>query len=206
LWLLDILNRTVHNAAMARPIEFDRSLALNKALVLFWRKGYQASSLADLLQAMEISRSSLYAAFGDKRRLFLECLELFAQRTKDILQQARVDKPPVEALRSFFEFTSIGPRRSKAGWGCMLVNTVLETAGVDDELSARASDLLTGVQAAFEDCLREAGCTPERAAELAAFLMLVNEGIRVSSRRKLSRRQQLDQIDTTFRLLGSATA
>jgi TetR/AcrR family transcriptional repressor of nem operon len=191
---------------MPRPREFDRAVALNKALVLFWRKGYQASSLADLLQVMEISRSSLYAAFGDKRRLFLECLELFAQRTKDILQQARVDQPPVEALRSFFEFSSVGPRGSKAGWGCLLVNTVLETAGVDDELSTRAGDLLAGMQAAFEDCLRDAGCSPDRAAELAAFLMLVNEGIRVSCRYRLSRRQQLEQIDTTFRLLESATA
>ena len=54
---------------MARPLEFNRSQATNQALVLFWRKGYQASSLADLLAAMGIARSSFYAAFTDKRTL-----------------------------------------------------------------------------------------------------------------------------------------
>ena len=190
---------------MARPVQFERSRAVDRAVALFWRRGYQAASLSALLAAMEISRSSFYASFGDKRSLFVECLELFAERTRDILLRARADHAPVDALRSFFELTFDGSRRSKAGWGCMLVNTVLEMSGVDDDLSARASQMLAGIQGAFDDCLRDAGCTPQRAAELAAFLMLVNEGLRVSSRRKLSHRKQLEQIDTTFRLLRSAT-
>jgi AcrR family transcriptional regulator len=70
---------------MARHIEFDGSRAVNRALALYWRKGCQATSLADLVAAMGISRSSFWAAFTDKRH-----------------------------------------------WGCMLVNTVLEMAGVDD--------------------------------------------------------------------------
>ncbi len=55
--------------AMARPIEFDHHQALDKALLLFWRKGYQATSLADLVEFMGISRSSSYSAFQDKRSL-----------------------------------------------------------------------------------------------------------------------------------------
>jgi TetR/AcrR family transcriptional repressor of nem operon len=198
------MDQSVQNRIVARPAEFERSVALDRALVLFWRKGYHTSSLADLLQAMEIGRSSFYAAFDDKRSLFLECLDLFAERTKDILLRARADQPPVDALRYFFERTLLGPRGSKAGWGCMLVNTVLELAGVDDELSARASELLAGIEDAFEDCLRDAGCGSNRAAELAAFLMLINEGLRVSNRRKSSPRQELSHIDTTFRFLRSA--
>jgi TetR/AcrR family transcriptional repressor of nem operon len=190
---------------VARPVEFERAVAVDRALALFWRKGYHASSLADLLRTTGIGRSSFYAAFGDKRRLFVECLELFARRTTDILLRARADHAPVDALRAFFEHTFTGQPRSKAGWGCLLVNTVLEMAGVDDALSARASELLGDIEGAFADCLRDAGCTPERAAELASFLMLTNEGLRVSSRRKLSHRHQLDQIDTTFRLLRSET-
>ena len=54
---------------MARPIEFDHHQALDKALLLFWRKGYQATSLADLVEFMGISRSSSYSAFQDKRSL-----------------------------------------------------------------------------------------------------------------------------------------
>ncbi|MEO1614161.1 MAG: helix-turn-helix domain-containing protein [Pseudomonadota bacterium] len=59
---------------------------------LFWRQGYQATSLADLLAAMEIGRSSFYAAFTDKRSLFIECLDLFSSRTIDLLHRSRATK------------------------------------------------------------------------------------------------------------------
>ena len=189
---------------MARELEFNRSAVLDKALVLFWRKGYQAASLSDLLEAMEIGRSSFYATYGDKRSLYLECLVVFGKRTKDVLLRARKDNAPLDALRSFFEYTATGQRGQRTEWGCMLVNTVLELAGVDDDLSARASSLLAEMQAEFERCLRDSGVVRKRAAELASFLMLFNEGIRVSSRRKASRDQQLADIDTTFRLIASA--
>lgn len=194
---------------MARPIEFDRPRAVNKALVLFWRKGYQASSLADLLAATGIGRSSFYAAFTDKRSLFIECLDLFAARTLELLQRARAEMPPVDALQSFFERNFIGARgvgAARGHWGCMLVNTVLEMAGVDDDLAARASHHLSEMQRIFQACLQDAGAAPARAEELAAMLMLFNEGIRVSSRRRLPDAQHLQPIATTFRLIRSAIA
>ena len=197
---------------MARPLEFDRSKAVNKALVLFWRKGYQASSLADLLSAMGIGRSSFYAAFTDKRTLFLECLDLFAARTVDVVQRARSEMPPVDALQHFFERNFIGVPGSGVAasasrhWGCMLVNTVLEMAGVDDELAARASRHLGEMQRVFQACLRDAGAKAARAEDLAAMLMLLNEGIRVSSRRRLPDVQHLQPITTTFELIRSAVA
>lgn len=197
---------------MARPLEFDRSKAVNKALVLFWRKGYQASSLADLLSAMGIGRSSFYAAFTDKRTLFLECLDLFAARTVDVVQRARSEMPPVDALQHFFERNFIGVPGSGVAasasrhWGCMLVNTVLEMAGVDDELAARASRHLGEMQRVFQACLRDAGAKAARAEDLAAMLMLLNEGIRVSSRRRLPDVQHLQPISTTFELIRRAVA
>lgn len=197
---------------MARPVEFDRSKAVNKALVLFWRKGYQASSLADLLAAMGIGRSSFYAAFTDKRTLFLECLDVFAVRTVELVQRARSEMPPVDALQHFFERNFIGAPGSGVGasasrhWGCMLVNTVIEMAGVDDELAQRASRHLGEVQCIFQECLQQAGAEAARAEELAAMLMLFNEGIRVSSRRQLTDAQHLRPITTTFGLIRSAVA
>lgn len=83
----------------------------------------------------------------------------------------------------------------------MLVNTILEMAGVDDALSARASQHLAAFQAMFEDFLVEAGHEPLRARELAALLMVLNEGIRVSSRRDLPPEEQLMPIQATFRLI-----
>lgn len=201
---LTLVDRSVQYGAMARPIEFDRSLARDKALVLFWRKGYQATSIADLLAAMAISRSSFYAAFGDKRTLFLECLDLFAERTGDAMRRTRAVLPPIDALQQFFERNFVGARVAQGKLGCMMVNTILEMAGVDDALSARASQHLAAMQAVFEDFLVEAGHEPLRARELAALLMLVNEGIRVSSRRDIPPEEQLLPIQATFRLIRSA--
>ncbi len=205
-WLV-IVNQLVQNASMARPIEFDRSKAVNRALALFWCQGYQGSSLADLLTAMGIGRSSFYSAFTDKRSLFIECLDLFSSRTIALLQRSRAQMPPVDALQDFFERNFIGTGGTAAArghWGCMLVNTVLEMAGVDDELSSRASRHLSDMQRVFQACLQDAGTTPAQAKELAAMLMLMNEGIRVSSRRRLPDAQHLQPIATTFRLIRNA--
>ena len=109
-------------------------------------------------------------------------------------------------LRSFF----LQPISEEAGerwaWGCMLVNTVLELAGVDDALCAHARRRLAEVEAAFEACLSDTGCGAAKAAELSAFLMVVNEGLRVSSRRALPQPVHRAQIETTFRLLESTIA
>ena len=200
------MNLAVQNASVARPIEFDRPQAVNRALSLFWRQGYQATTLAELLQTMGIGRSSFYAAFTDKRTFFIECLDLWAARTLDLLQRARTERPPMDALQDFFERSFVGARGAKAHWGCMLVNTVLEMAGVDDELAARASHHMGEMQRVFQVCLLDAGATPARAEELAAMLMLFNEGIRVSSRRRLPEAQHLQPIATTFRLVRRAIA
>lgn len=189
---------------MSRPVEFDRPKAVNRALALFWRKGYQATSLADLLAAMGISRSSFYAAFTDKCSLFVECLDLFALRTRNLLESAREDMAPLDVLQDFFERNFAGTRNARVHWGCMLVNTVLEMAGVDDELSARASRHLSEMQCVFQACLKDAGATPQQAGDLAAMLMLFNEGVRVSSRRRLPDAQHLQPIATTFRLIRGA--
>ena len=189
---------------MARPIEFDIMTARESAMSLFWRKGYQASSLSDLLAEMKIGRGSFYAAFGDKRRLYLECLNLFAERTGAIVQKIRDKHPPMEAVRHFLQHSLNHTEGSKAGFGCMAVNTVIELAGVDDELAMVASAWLSKLQALFEECLCEAGYSPARAAEYGAYLMVVNEGVRVASRRKLPRRQSLEAIDTALRLLQTA--
>jgi len=191
---------------MGRPVEFDRPTAVNRALALFWRQGYQATSLADLLPAMGISRSSFYAAFGDKRSFFIECLDLWAARTLQLLNDQRNGLPPIDALQKFFERSVAEALGPKVNWGCMLVNTVLEMSGVDDELATRASTHMADMERSFQDSLQDAGATSAQAEKMAAMLMLFNEGIRVSSRRRLPEAQQLQSISTTFGLVRSALA
>jgi TetR/AcrR family transcriptional repressor of nem operon len=189
---------------MARPIEFDITAARESAMKLFWRNGYQASSLSSLLDEMDIGRGSFYATFGDKRRLYLECLDMFADRTVTIIQKCRASHPPLEALRCFLQHSLTHAGGSSARHGCMLVNTVIELASVDPGISDVANAWLMRLQDLLAECLREAGFSPPRAAEFAAYLTLVNEGIRVSNRRNLPRRQSLDAIDTALRLLETA--
>ncbi len=173
-------------------------------MLLFWRQGYQATSLSDLIAAMGISRSSFYAAFGDKRGLFVECLDAFAARTFAVLDAARGDRRPLEAIRRFFEMGLARMGDGEPQWGCLLVNTSLEMAGADPNLSQRASGHLSQVQARFETNLIEGGCEPAAAADLAALLMLLLEGLRVSSRRALPGDVQREQIRTAFRILDAA--
>ena len=187
---------------MVRPLEFDRAAARDQALALFWDKGYQAGTLAELLDVMGIGRSSFYAAFGDKRGLFIECLDEFAERAHAVLERARREHPPLQALRHFFENVGRQAPRSRGHLGCMLINTVLEMAGVDEDLVSRANKHLLDMEASFAACLRAAGCAAPRAAELAAMLTLVNEGVRVSNRRRMSAAQQLAPIRTTFDLIA----
>jgi TetR/AcrR family transcriptional repressor of nem operon len=187
---------------MVRPLEFDRAAARDQALALFWDKGYQAGTLAELLDVMGIGRSSFYAAFGDKRNLFIECMDEFARRVQVLLQRARGEHPPLQALRLFLEGSATRAQRSRAHLGCLLVNTVLEMSGVDDGLVSHANAHLLELEATFAACLRDAGCAAPRAAELAAMLALVNEGVRVSNRRRMSAAQQLAPIRTTFELIA----
>lgn len=187
---------------MGRPFEFERSEVLDRALRLFWRRGYQATSVADLVEETGISRSSLYAAFGDKPALFAECLDAFADRTLAFLDAAPPAEPPLATLRRFFEF---GLNHADEGrWGCLLVNTSLELAAADPDLSARASRHLGRVQAGFETALGRRGCAPDQAAGLAGVLMLMLQGLRVSTRRGLPAGQQQAQIDAAFHLLDRA--
>ncbi len=187
---------------MARPIGFDRADALNAAYLLFWRVGYQAASLSDLIDAMRISRSSFYAAFGDKRTLFVECLDLFHRRTMDELAIATSRHPPLGALRKFFERTMPNARGKSGRWGCMLVNTLLEMADVDEGISEHASGHLSAIQKAFENCLTDAGFDGSRARDLAGYLMLVNQGLRVASRR-LPPAEMSAQLDTALSFIAN---
>ncbi len=192
---------------MARPTEFDRDAALLAAQKLFWCQGYGATSLNQLLQAMGIGRGSFYAAFGDKRSLFVECLDHFALRTLEMMQAAWERHRSPRAFAEFFEQTVSRVPGRRAGRGCMMVNTVLELADVDDGLNRLAASHLAGMEALFARCfdeLQRSGQYPDTASpqDLAASLMIVNQGLRVASRKGASQAQLQRTVDTTLHALG----
>lgn len=192
---------------MARPVEFDRADALEAAMRLFWSQGYGATSLSQLLDAASIQRSSFYAAFGDKRSLFEEVLTLFADRTRAILRDLRERGDPLAAIQGFFYATLLEVPRARAGRGCMMINSVIELADVDPGLARRAERELAEVESLFEACFRDAqqtGIYPTEisARDLAAHVMVLNQGLRVASRKAATRRELKRDIDTALSLLG----
>ncbi|MCB1689820.1 MAG: TetR/AcrR family transcriptional regulator [Halioglobus sp.] len=177
---------------MARSPEFDRNNALEAAMKLFWARGYTATSLPDLLAAMGIARSSFYASFGNKRQLFMECLELFGDRTYAIVEKDARKLSPTALPRAFFEATLLETSQRRSRQGCMLVNTVLELADVDEALSQLAARKLSAIESAFARAFQLAQqngemSTTRRPEELASLVMTINLGLRVQSRKKQSR-------------------
>src|SRR6266550_5425162 len=79
-------------STVGRPRAFDVDQALDQALKVFWRKGYEGASLPDLTRAMGINRPSLYAAFGNKQSLFCQALKRYHERQRDFFRQA-LDAP-----------------------------------------------------------------------------------------------------------------
>jgi TetR/AcrR family transcriptional repressor of nem operon len=194
---------------MARSPEFDRTKVLEAAMKLFWARGYVASSLPGLLAAMGIARSSFYASFGTKRKLFMECLELFGDRTLAIVNED-VRRLPAAALpRAFFEATLLDVSQRKANQGCMMVNTVLELADVDAELNQLATQKLRAIEnafaLAFEQAQQEGELNSTRSpAELASLVMTINLGLRVQSRQNQTRQQLKPIIENSLSMLGLA--
>lgn len=136
---------------MARPQAFNHQLVISKAIKCFWGSGYSETSLADLLRAMNISRSTFYNSFGDKRQLFKRCLLIYSQQLNQILAMTLFSEKvsAFEAIKQFLHIVLIAPGNDVSAMGCLLVNSITETSGVDDELHAKAIELMQPVRLGF---------------------------------------------------------
>ena len=137
-----------------RPRGFDRDEALARATEHFWQHGYEASGMNALLESMGIARQSLYAAFGDKRSLFLEALHKYYAEFVAPLG-IRLDQPG--SVLSNFE--AVFTKLSKDGMGglekgCMLANAAAELAGSDEEVSKVLRKYLASMERALSKALR----------------------------------------------------
>jgi TetR/AcrR family transcriptional repressor of nem operon len=121
---------------MARPKEFDREVAVARAMSVFWSKGYAATSTDDLLQAMKIGRQSLYDTFGDKRRLFVEALERYQRESiAGHMKRLRSTASPLAGIEALV-VGLISSDRATREQGCMGVGAICEFGNADAELAA----------------------------------------------------------------------
>lgn len=173
---------------MARPREFDESAALDAAILCFWSRGYEATSVRDLADAMAISGPSLYNTFGDKRLLFRKALDHYVQRGFcDRVKRFETELAPRAAINAFFNeiiHLSLTDEQRK---GCFIVNSAMELAPHDPEFQAALRSILNEMEAFFLRCVTAGQCdgtinsaTP--AKDLARMLLGLLMGLRVLAR------------------------
>ncbi len=121
---------------MPRPKEFNPDDAIEKAMQVFWHKGYEATSMEDLLSAMDLNRGSLYDTFGDKRQLFLKVLDRYCTTVVgskfSLLDQPG---PALPTLRRFITGMIEGALADPQRRGCLIANTVMELAPHEKDIA-----------------------------------------------------------------------
>jgi len=122
---------------MARPQEFDRYDVLNKAMHLFWNKGYEATSLTDLLHATGLSKSSLYGSFGDKREFFLAAYDTYREERARQMEAILGIGPARQAIERFFRQIIEDVVNVEFSNGCMSTNQAVELAPHDAAVRSR---------------------------------------------------------------------
>jgi TetR/AcrR family transcriptional repressor of nem operon len=195
---------------MARSKEFDVDEALDRALDVFWVKGYEAASMGDLQRAMGIGRQSLYDTFGDKRRLFVAALERYNAMHRVRVEDALVtDETGMDALRNWFRglVDFLAPRGGRRG--CLIANSVLEVPEDDAEVHATCADARRFNEQAFGHVLQNARSRGEFEGDVddaARFLVTQMYGLTVLSRNGATKTQMHRVVDLAFRALTGAGA
>ena len=145
-----------------RPRGFDEQTVLERAMELFRQEGFAATSLQALLDHMGISRQSLYNAFGDKRTLYLACLDRYAaQRAEELLTELEAPAAGARSVRHFFEklrdsYGAAGEGSDATSNPCLIGRTCMELGSRDPAVLERVQAHMGRTQRAFEHALTNA--------------------------------------------------
>jgi AcrR family transcriptional regulator len=192
-----------------RPREFDTELALDRAMELFWRKGYEGTSLSDLTETLGITRPSLYAAFGNKAALFRSALERYETNVVTYRRKALNASSAHDVARELLEGAAnlFGDRRTPAG--CLGVQSALacgeEAEPIRQELIANRNAGERALRQRLKRAKTE-GDLPEGSnpAGLARFLSAVVYGMAVLSAGGASHKELLQVAEMSLRMLTGA--
>jgi TetR/AcrR family transcriptional repressor of nem operon len=173
---------------MARTKDFDENEVLGKAIDIFWHKGYNGTSMQDLVDGLGISRSSLYDTYGDKHTLFIKALESYQNEASGkicaIVSSAAPAKETIKILLELITGELLGDQKHK---GCFMVNAEVEVAPHDPEVSQLVCTNDQQVEDAFYLVIKkgqESGEIANRqdARALARFTFNTVKGIRVTAK------------------------
>ncbi|MEU9793127.1 TetR family transcriptional regulator [Streptomyces sparsogenes] len=171
---------------MARTKEFDPDAALQSALELFWRRGYEATSMADLVEHLGIGRASIYATFGNKRELYLKALDRYAEtRDPAVLGELSQPGPALPAVRAVVRrFAAEAASPEERRHGCFVTNSAAELAPHDPAVARRVEISWEHVETPLYAALVRAQAQGELAGDrdpraLARMLFVLLQGLRV---------------------------
>ena len=186
-----------------RPRSFDREQALERAMDVFWRKGFEGASLADLTEAMGINPPSLYAAFGDKEHLFMEALGRYQAKRGDSCPYA--EEPTAEgAIRRLLTYMAEDLTSSAHPRGCMMVMAAATSTGSSPEMQAalakRRGESRTAIRQRLEQGVKEGELAPGTdAAGLADFYLTIITGMALQARDGASRKSLMATVEAAMR-------
>jgi AcrR family transcriptional regulator len=172
--------------AKGRPREFDTEKALDAALLLFWRYGYEGTSMSALTTAMRISTPSLYAAFGSKEALFRKAVDRYVQRPASYLPNALKEPTARRAVEKVFRGAINMVMHPRHPDGCLLVHGALAVspayASIRTQLSLRRAAAEAAVRGRFDQAIAD-GDLPARvnARKLARYIVTVLWGLSVQA-------------------------
>lgn len=185
-------------AGAGRPRQFTHGAALQSAMEVFWRKGFEATSLDDLLAAMGLSKSSFYACFVSKQALYNEVVRAYAESHFDSLcGLAQTAPDPMSAVWAIL--ASVADTDGGAE-GCFIVNTVTELALHDAELTTYCQAHISRMAKLVTGLLVKAGFTPQLASDRAAAALALAIGL-VTLRKAGFPAQRLGELLTQVRPL-----
>jgi TetR/AcrR family transcriptional repressor of nem operon len=192
---------------MPRPKEFIPDEAVEKAMQVFWHKGYEATSMEDLLSAMNLNRGSLYDTFGDKRQLFLKVIDRychgFVGEKFSMLDQPG---PALPTLRRFIHGMIEGGLADPQRRGCLIANTIMELSPHEKEIAGTLRQILTMAEDAFFRVLARAKQQGELNGDkdprtLARFLTTMMQGTIVMIKAGESAEAVNQTVETAFSVL-----
>jgi TetR/AcrR family transcriptional repressor of nem operon len=169
---------------MAGVKQFDRSEVLDRAMALFWTRGYEATSIQDLVEATGVNRGSIYGTFGDKKGLFLAALDHYLETVAKSLMAELSDPDPRRAIERMFDSLIRRTSDPKFPRGCFITNTSLECPASGDEITRKIAEAIGQQESAIYRVLRRAQAEGSLASTLdaralARFFLGVAQGLNV---------------------------
>ena len=171
-----------------RPRSFDRDEALERAIAVFWEHGYDVTSIALLTKALGIGPPSLYAAFGDKRALFLEALDRYLRTYGAFTERALAEEPNArDAVERLLRQAATAYTRPDRPRGCLLITAATNCSPQSADIAARLRELRAAGTQALEDKIAAAVRTGELPARtdahaLATFYAAILQGMSAQAR------------------------